>query len=110
LNVSKKTLATHGAVSEETVREMLAGIFEKTEADFGIAVSGIAGPSGGTDAKPVGTICAAIGQRGKTPDVGTFKAIGGNRSMIILSTTNRLLSALWRKVEKGIPAFPLLPF
>ncbi len=108
LGVSKKTLDSHGAVSEEAVREMLEGVFQKSGADFAIAVSGIAGPSGGTEQKPVGTICAAIGERGKSPDVATFQAFG-SRQTITLSTSQKLLGALWRKVEKGIPAFPLLP-
>jgi nicotinamide-nucleotide amidase len=108
LGVSKKTLHSQGAVSEQIVLEMLEGVFKKSAADFAIAVSGIAGPSGGTEQKPVGTICAAIGERGKPPDVGTFQAFG-NRQTITLSTTQKLLAALWRKVEKGIPAFPLLP-
>src|SRR5262249_44587619 len=98
----------HGAVSEQVVREMLQGVFQKSGADFAIAVSGIAGPAGGTVQKPVGTICAAIGEHGKSPDVGTFKAFG-NRQTITLSATHKLLGALWRKVEKGISAFPLLP-
>lgn len=110
LGVSKETIDVHGAVSEETVREMLAGVFEKTSADFAIAVSGIAGPTGGTEGKPVGTIYAAIGQRGKPPDVGTFKAFG-NRKMIILLTSQWLLGALWRKVIHQVSAFPLFdPF
>jgi nicotinamide-nucleotide amidase len=100
--------ALQDIVSEGAVQEMLAGVFKKTSADFAIAVSGIAGPSGGTEQKPVGTICAAIGERGKSPDVGTFRAFG-NRQTIILLTTQWLLGALWRKVETGIPAFPLLP-
>lgn len=108
LGVSKKTLESFGAVSEEAVREMLEGVFQKSRVDFAIAVSGIAGPSGGTEQKPVGTVCAAVGERGKSPDVGTFQAYG-SRQTITLSTTYKLLGALWRKVEKGIPAFPLLP-
>jgi nicotinamide-nucleotide amidase len=108
LDVSKVTLDSQGAVSEATVIEMLEGVFKKTAADFAIAVSGIAGPSGGTEQKPVGTICAAIGERGEIPDVGTFKSFG-NRQTITLLTTQWLLGALWRKVEKGISAFPLLP-
>lgn len=107
LEVSKETIDSQGAVSEITVREMLEGVFKKTSADFAIAVSGIAGPTGGTQQKPVGTICAAIGERGKLPDIGTFKAFG-NRQTIILLTAQWLLGSLWRKVEKGIPAFPLL--
>jgi nicotinamide-nucleotide amidase len=107
LGVSPKTLDSEGAVSESVVKEMLNGVFQKTSADFGLAVSGIAGPSGGTPQKPVGTICAAIGERGKIPDVGTFQSFG-DRQGITLLTTQWLLGALWRKVENGIPAFPLL--
>ena len=107
LAVSKSTLDTQGAVSEATVKEMLEGVFKKSHADFAIAVSGIAGPAGGTPQKPVGTVCAAVGQRGKASDVGTFKAFG-NRQTITLLTSQWLLGALWRKVEKGIPAFPFL--
>lgn len=108
LGVSKETLLSKGAVSEETVREMLEGVFRKTSADYAIAVSGIAGPEGALPKRPVGTICAAIGERGKPPDVGTFLC-HGNRETIILAATSSLLGALWRKVEKGIAPFPLLP-
>lgn len=107
LGVSQETLKANGAESEETVREMLEGVFKRTSADFAIAVSGIAGPSGGTEEMPVGTIWAAIGERGKSPDVGKF-VCRGTRETNILLATNYLLGALWRKVEKGIPAFPLL--
>lgn len=62
LGVSSATLAQHGAVSEATVREMLTGLFERLPVDLGIAVSGIAGPEGGTPDKPVGTVWVAYGQ------------------------------------------------
>ncbi len=55
LGVSWNTLNTHGAVSEETVLEMARGVRKVFEADIAISVSGIAGPSGGTPEKPVGT-------------------------------------------------------
>lgn len=94
LGVSPKTLEQQGAVSRMTVIEMLQGLFQTTEADYGMAVSGIAGPSGGTSEKPVGTIWYAIGARGKTPIVDTFVA-KGNRGSIIQMTSKRLLSLLW---------------
>ncbi|MEA1953519.1 MAG: CinA family protein [Campylobacterota bacterium] len=56
LNVSKDTLKQYGAVSQECVSQMLDGIVSITNADYAIAVSGIAGPSGGTVDKPVGTV------------------------------------------------------
>src|SRR5581483_3587230 len=107
LGVSPETLRSNGAESEQVVREMLEGVFKKTSADYAIAVSGIAGPTGGTQDMPVGTIWAAIGERGKVPDVGKFVCRGSRETNILLAT-NYLLGALWRKVEKGIPGFPLL--
>lgn len=104
LGVSQKTLKTYGAVSAETVREMCAGVFQKSDADFALAVSGIAGPTGGTPQKPIGTVWAAIGERGKAPDVGTFH-IPGPRLKVIRATTQLLLGALWRKVVHGLPSF-----
>jgi nicotinamide-nucleotide amidase len=106
LGVSKHTLQQYGAVSEEVVREMLEGVFRHTAADVGIAVTGIAGPTGGSDAKPIGTIWAAMGERGKSPDVGTFQ-LRGSRQTVTLLTSQRLLGALHRKMAHGIPAFPL---
>jgi nicotinamide-nucleotide amidase len=56
LGVRAQTLQEHGAVSEPVAREMAEGVRRQTGADFSIAVTGIAGPSGGTEAKPVGTV------------------------------------------------------
>jgi PncC family amidohydrolase len=56
LGVRKETLEQHGAVSEETVLEMARGVRKAMGADIGISVSGIAGPTGGTPDKPVGTV------------------------------------------------------
>lgn len=61
LNVSGATLSNFGAVSEEAVTEMLKGLLEKLNTDYGIAVSGIMGPGGGTEDKPVGTVWIAVG-------------------------------------------------
>lgn len=106
LNVSATTLETKGAVSAETVEEMLEGLFEVTGSDYGIAVSGIAGPSGGTKDKPVGTVWAAIGEKGKKPEIGLLD-FRGNRSTIITVTSIKLLGALYRKLQYGVPALPL---
>lgn len=65
LNVKKETLEKYGAVSEETVREMLSGLLEKTKTDYGIAVSGIMGPGGGMKEKPVGTVWVIVGNKEK---------------------------------------------
>ncbi|NNE91521.1 MAG: competence/damage-inducible protein A [Verrucomicrobiales bacterium] len=63
LGVPMELIEEHGAVSEEVVRAMAAGCLEASGADHAIAVSGIAGPGGGTDEKPVGTVQIAIASR-----------------------------------------------
>jgi PncC family amidohydrolase len=60
LGVSWDTLEKHGAVSEETIREMSLGVRHALAADVGLAVSGIAGPTGGTPDKPVGYTCIGL--------------------------------------------------
>lgn len=99
LNVSENALNTRGAVSAEVVQEMLQGVFAKTTADYAIAVSGIAGPSGATPDKPVGTVWVGVGERGKTPEVTRWQ-LPGNRLTINIGATNRALAALWRLFVK----------
>jgi len=60
LGVKKETMVEHGAVSEETCTEMLMGVSEKTGAECAIAVTGVAGPDGGTKDKPVGTVVIGV--------------------------------------------------
>lgn len=59
VNVSKTTLAKYGAVSEQTAIEMAQGAIANSSADISVAITGIAGPDGGTIEKPVGTVCFA---------------------------------------------------
>lgn len=66
LSVDQATLDLHGAVSEPTVEAMCRGLLQRIPADLAVAVSGIAGPDGGTPEKPVGTICIAVGNHTKT--------------------------------------------
>ena len=64
LGVNNRTLSEHGAVSEPVVREMAEGALNISGADIAVAVSGVAGPDGGTAEKPVGTVRFAGGVRG----------------------------------------------
>ena len=92
LNVCVETLEVHGAVSEEVVKEMLAGALERFGTDVSVSISGIAGPMGGTEKKPVGTIWLAIGNTNK---VETYKLqLGKDRLKNIEYTGNFALNKL----------------
>ena len=66
LGVKEETLTSFGAVSEQTVSEMVAGALKHLNVDIAIAISGVAGPTGGTPEKPVGTVVIGIGNQEKT--------------------------------------------
>jgi len=67
LGVQEATLENHGAASEEVVREMAEGALARSHAQVAVAVSGVAGPSGGTPGKPVGYVCFAWCMKGGRP-------------------------------------------
>ncbi len=81
LGVRDDTLDTHGAVSEATVGEMASGALARSRADLALAVSGIAGPGGGSAAKPVGTVCLAWARR-DVPAVMTTVHLAGDRAAV----------------------------
>ena len=81
LGVSPATLVTAGAVSEATVAEMAQGALEHSAAQLAVAVSGVAGPGGGTLAKPVGMVCLAWAQRGQPSRVRTLQ-LPGDRAAV----------------------------
>jgi len=92
LGVRPATLEKHGAVSQETALEMSGGIRDRTGADFGLSVTGIAGPSGGTPEKPVGTVWISIAQA-KDHEARLFQ-FHGDRERIILATSQAALNWL----------------
>lgn len=92
LGVSDVLLQAHGAVSEPVVRAMAAGACTAAHADWAVAVSGIAGPTGGTEEKPVGTIWLAW----KGPGVSESECclFSGDRARVREQTVQRALSRL----------------
>jgi len=84
LNVSEETLKKHGAVSEFTALEMCKGAAEMLDADIGVSTTGIAGPDGGTEQKPVGLVFAGVYYKNKKTGEIIHKAIKLNlaRSMV----------------------------
>jgi len=97
LGVKDKTLADHGAVSEKVVEEMLRGILQQTGSTWAVAVSGVAGPNGGTATKPVGTVVAGIQHTDAPPYLWTMH-LQGSREMIIQRSSNLVLFELYRKI------------
>jgi nicotinamide-nucleotide amidase len=94
LGVDKETIKAHGAVSEETVREMASGLLRTIDADYAIAVSGIMGPGGGWSDKPAGTVWIAVGDRKQIEASKFFFRF--NRSRNIELTANTALNLLRR--------------
>jgi len=80
LGVSEQTLRRHGAVSEETAREMAAGALKRGGGQVALAITGIAGPAGGTPAKPVGTVCFAWAHGSKIS--GETRRFDGDRESV----------------------------
>lgn len=94
LGVQSATLDRHGAVSEATVAEMVAGALSQSRADLALAISGIAGPGGGTATKPVGTVCFAWGRRGDPVLAGTERFDGDREAVRRQSVIHALRGAL----------------
>lgn len=96
LGVSSETLATHGAVSEETATEMVEGVFRVLRTDYAIATTGIAGPGGGSREKPVGLVYIGIGTpRGITVHKEIFI---GNRTSIRKSVAERAIQYVYKEL------------
>ena len=102
LGVAESTLQEHGAVSEAVVTEMAAGVLHLSGADLAVAVSGIAGPDGGTDQKPVGTVWLAwAASTSGGPAVDTERRVlDGDRDSVRKQTVILALQGLRERLRK----------
>jgi len=91
LNVNKITMIEHGVVSCEVVKEMLLGVIEKFNSDYAIAVSGIAGPNGGSEHKPVGTVAIGVMSRSGTIKTELFHFLGDRKEVQLQAAKTALL-------------------
>ena len=99
LGVRAETLRAHGAVSEETAREMARGALERSRATVAVSVTGVAGPTGGTPDKPVGTVCFAwargTGVRSET------RRLAGDRESIRRQSVILALEGVLQALDGG---------
>lgn len=96
LGVSQITLEAYGAVSEQTVAEMVDGVIQQGNCDLALAISGIAGPTGGSAEKPVGTVCFAWRFR-QEPVITTRLHFDGDRQQVrVQAVIHALEQLIWQ--------------
>lgn len=102
LGVRNPTLAANGAVSEAVVVEMAVGVMHLSGADFAVSVSGVAGPDGGSDEKPVGTVCFAWAQRAgdKISTGNERRCFEGDRNEVRVQSVAHALQGVLDRVQK----------
>ncbi|HEX7249526.1 MAG TPA: CinA family protein [Burkholderiales bacterium] len=99
LGVAAATLKEHGAVSEETAREMALGALARSKGSVSLAITGIAGPTGGSAAKPVGTVCFAWAAQGVArSETRHFK---GDRESVRRQSVVRALEGVIETLDGG---------
>lgn len=97
LGVRADTLERHGAVSEETVREMAEGALRHSHAQAAFAISGIAGPTGGSPGKPVGTVCFAWSIDGQPAD-SAIECFPGDRHEVRAQAVAYVFSGMQKRL------------
>ena len=96
IGVREETLAQHGAVSEPVVVEMAIGALKAARADYAVSISGIAGPDGGSEEKPVGTVLFAFATaRGE--GITRRECFSGDRDAVRRQATAYALQTLWQQ-------------
>ncbi|MBF0463498.1 MAG: CinA family protein [Nitrospirae bacterium] len=101
LGVSSETLKNHGAVSSETALEMVRGVMELTGASLSVSVTGVAGPGGGSNEKPVGQVCFAVKSSNGQEEVLTCQ-FPGDRERVRFESAKKALLLLRSILSKTI--------
>jgi nicotinamide-nucleotide amidase len=104
LGVSRETLDEHGAVSEPVAREMAQGVRDVTDTTWGVATTGVAGPTGGSEDKPVGTVFIGVSYAGPWGTQSSFTTVSryefdGDRATVRAKTVDRALEDLLAATE-----------
>jgi nicotinamide-nucleotide amidase len=100
IGVDAALIAAHGAVSEEVARAMAAGALAHARAQLAVAVTGVAGPAGGTRAKPVGTVWLALAGHGGAPEAERLQ-LGGDRTAVREQTVEHALRRLIERARRA---------
>jgi len=99
LGVSQQTLDTHGAVSQPVVKEMVLGLLDRCAANLGVSVSGIAGPTGSSEGKPVGTVWIAWARPGVFIEAVRYR-FKGDREQVRLQAVHTALQGFLRILQQ----------
>jgi nicotinamide-nucleotide amidase len=100
LNVQKETLEKFGAVSEETAREMSWGLMSNSNATISLSVTGIAGPTGATESKPIGLVYMALAEKLTGRNKSYQFNFNGDRAQIRLQATLKALELILEYIER----------
>ena len=104
LGVSPDTLARHGSVSEQTASEMAAGALEHSHAGFAVSITGVAGPTGGSRAKPVGTVCFGWARRADGSVRVETRRFEGDREAVRRQSVVHALQGVIEWLDADLPS------
>jgi nicotinamide-nucleotide amidase len=99
LGVRAETLRQHGAVSEQTAREMVLGALARSQGTVALSVTGVAGPTGGTKDKPIGTVCFAWARRKRAQS--ETRLFSGNRESVRRQSVIHALEGVLKQLDEG---------